>query len=99
MTARYQLHSKLPLIISIIILLSFVTGNWVLAQPTKEVKVGALLTLTGALAQAGKNHRNVVEFAVNDINSRGGIRSLGGAKIVLAFGDSQAKPEIAVSET
>jgi len=99
MTARYQLHSKLGLIISIIILLSFVTSTWVLAQQPKEVKVGALLTLTGALAQAGKNHRNVVEFAASDINSRGGIKSLGGAKIVLAFGDSQAKPEIAVSET
>jgi branched-chain amino acid transport system substrate-binding protein len=77
----------------------FMNGPWCLAQQAKEVKVGALLTLTGALAQAGKNHKNVVEFAANDINAKGGIKSLGGAKLTLAFGDSQAKPEIAVSET
>ena len=99
MAARYPLHIKLGFIILAIIAINLLTTQWVLAQQPKEVKVGALLTLTGALAQAGKNHKNVVEFAVNDINSRGGIKSLGGAKIVLAFGDSQAKPEIAVSET
>ena len=46
MMAKHQLHRKLGLIILIIIVLSLVTDKWVLAQQTKEVKVGALLTLS-----------------------------------------------------
>lgn len=79
--------------------LCFVNDGWVFAQSKKIVKVGALLTLTGALAQSGKNNKDAIEFAAEDINSRGGIKSLGGAQIKVLFGDSQAKPEIAVSET
>jgi len=96
-TTRY--HKKLWILILSIIVLSFATGEWVSAQQVKEVKVGALYTLSGALAQSGKRQKNVTELAVEEINSRGGIKALGGAKLTVVYGDSQGKPDIAVSET
>ena len=99
MRDKHSLFSKIEAILLIATVSVFLNGPSCLAEQVKEVKIGALLTLTGALAQAGKNHKNVIEFATADINASGGIKSLGGAKLALAFGDSQGKPDIAVSET
>lgn len=66
-------------------------------QP-KTIKVGALYPLSGELAQIGDNVRNGLVLAVEDINAAGGIRSMGGAKIELVFGDTQGKPDVGVSE-
>jgi branched-chain amino acid transport system substrate-binding protein len=90
---------KLSIILSSVVLLGFSASEWAVAQPSKEVKVGCLFTLSGALAQSGKRQKNVTELAIDDINASGGIKALGGAKIVPVWGDSQGKPEIAVSET
>jgi branched-chain amino acid transport system substrate-binding protein len=37
-------------------------------------------------------------MAIDEINAAGGIKSLGGAKLEAALGDSQSRPEIGVSE-
>jgi len=97
--AMKTIYKMLSIIVITTIIFGFVTSERVSAQQTKEVKVGCLFTLSGALAQSGKRQRNVTELAVHDINSRGGIKALGGAKIVPIWGDSQGKPDIAVSET
>lgn len=68
------------------------------AQP-KTVKIGSLLSLSGPLAEAGREIKEGIELAVAEINEKGGIKSLGGARIEVAYGDSQAKPEVAASET
>ncbi len=65
----------------------------------KVVKIGALLTLTGAMAATGQDMKDAVEYAAEIINAQGGIKSMGGAKIQMVYGDSQAKPNVAVSET
>lgn len=62
------------------------------AQP-KEVKVGFLLPLTGAFAEAGQLNKQAVEMAVEEINQAGGVKSLGGAKIVALFGNSSTVDE------
>ncbi len=62
------------------------------------VRIGALLPLTGPLAKAGQTVKKVYEFAVEEVNAQGGIRSMGGAKLELVFGDNQSKPDIAISE-
>jgi len=62
------------------------------------VKIGPLLPLTGPLAMAGQTVKKVMAFAVEEINAEGGIKSLGGAKLELIFGDTQSKPDIAISE-
>lgn len=69
------------------------------AEKVDKVKIGGLLTLSGVMALSGQNFRDAMEFAKDDINAQGGIKSLGGAKIELVYGDSQAKPAVAVSET
>jgi branched-chain amino acid transport system substrate-binding protein len=69
------------------------------AADVKAVKIGGLLTLSGSMAVSGKNFKDAIEFAVEEINAQGGIKSLGGAKIEMVYGDSQAKPAVAVSET
>jgi branched-chain amino acid transport system substrate-binding protein len=65
----------------------------------RPIKIGVLLTLTGPLAKAGEEIRNVVEMAVKDVNATGGIKCLGGAPLLAVYGDSQAKPDIGVAET
>lgn len=69
-----------------------------LSSAAEPVKIGALLTLTGPLAEAGLEHRYALELAVEHVNGKGGIKSLGGAPLKLVYGDSQAKTDVAVSE-
>jgi branched-chain amino acid transport system substrate-binding protein len=65
----------------------------------QEVLIGMVQPMTGALAVIGQSAKRGHEFAVERINASGGIKSLGGAKLVLLPGDSQGKPEIGMSET
>ncbi len=64
----------------------------------KEVKVGVVLPLSGKLAETGADLKRGIEFAVEQINKAGGIKSLGGAKLVVVFGDSAGKPETGAAE-
>ncbi len=65
------------------------------AQP-KEVKVGALVPLTGYLAHWGKESHMALELAAQIINEEGGIKSMGGAKVKVVVADFESKPEVAV---
>lgn len=67
------------------------------AQP-KTVKIGCIWPMTGILSYSGMQAQNGARLAADEINARGGIKSLGGAKIELVVGDSQSKPEAAVAE-
>ena len=62
------------------------------------VTIGALVPLTGNSASDGAWLMKGHELAIEEANARGGIRSLGGAKLVLAVGDTQSKPETARGE-
>jgi len=62
------------------------------------IKIGAIHPLTGGLAYEGTQIRNALELALDEVNAAGGIKSLGGAKLELIDGDSEASPEKAVSE-
>lgn len=68
-------------------------------QPeTKEIKIGAILPLTGESAFWGENIKKGIDLAVDEINQEGGI--LGG-KITILYEDTQGKPAVgtqAVSE-
>lgn len=64
------------------------------AKQEKEIKVGAILPLTGDSAIYGEIAQNSFELAAEEINSKGGIS---GYKISILYEDSQAKPELAVS--
>jgi branched-chain amino acid transport system substrate-binding protein len=67
------------------------------ASAADPVKIGVLLPLTGAVADIGKNSRQGMEWAVEQINAGGGIKSLNGAKLELVFGDTQSAAQAGVS--
>jgi branched-chain amino acid transport system substrate-binding protein len=83
---------------SIAVSFSLPLQSWA-RDKAKPVKIGVLLTLTGVLAKAGQEIKNVVDMAIEDVNAKGGIQCLGGARFQAVFGDSQAKPNIGVGET
>ena len=64
----------------------------------KSVKVGVLHPVTGALAYSGQQCREGALMAIEDINRRGGIKSLGGAKIEALLGDAQSTPQAGTAE-
>ncbi|MES3001213.1 MAG: ABC transporter substrate-binding protein [Pseudomonadota bacterium] len=67
------------------------------AQP-KTVKIGVLHPVTGALAYSGQQCREGALMAIDDINKRGGIKSMGGAKIESLLGDAQSTPQAGTAE-
>jgi len=62
------------------------------------VKIGVLHPVTGFLAYSGNLSRLGAELAIGEINARGGLKALGGAKIQTLLGDAQSKPEVGASE-
>jgi branched-chain amino acid transport system substrate-binding protein len=62
------------------------------AQGT-AVKVGVLHPVSGALSYSGTQGRLGATLAIDDINSAGGIKTLGGAKIDPMLGDAQSTPD------
>ena len=76
------------------------TGLWAGGPATaaEDIKVGILLPLSGSVAPIGINNRRGHELAIDEINAAGGIKSMGGAKLVMVDGDTQGKPEIGMSE-
>ncbi len=62
------------------------------------IKIGSVQPATGPLAVIGVGQRRGNQLAVDYINARGGIKSMGGAKLELLLGDSESKPEVGRSE-
>jgi len=69
------------------------------AGAAEEVLIGVLSPLTGAPAKFGQLQRNALTMAAEDVNNAGGIKSMGGAKIRLVFGDTRGEADIGVTET
>jgi branched-chain amino acid transport system substrate-binding protein len=65
----------------------------------KEIKFGAIHPLTGFLAHGGNQLKEGHDVAIEEINAAGGIKSLGGAKLVVLHADSQGKAEVGQAET
>jgi branched-chain amino acid transport system substrate-binding protein len=63
------------------------------SQP-KEIIIGSIQPVTGPLPDIGISMQRGNKMAVDEINARGGIKSLGGAKIKLLLGDNEAKEEV-----
>jgi branched-chain amino acid transport system substrate-binding protein len=64
-----------------------------LRAQTASIKIGILQPVTGALAQDGAQGKLGAEAAIKFINDAGGIKSLGGAKLEMVFGDARSSPE------
>jgi len=68
-----------------------------LAQ-ARPVKIGLVHPVSGGLAYSGGQGRIGCQLAIDEINAAGGIKSMGGARLEAALGDSQSRPEVGVSE-
>lgn len=69
------------------------------AEAAEEVRIGVLSPMTGPNAKFGAIQKNTLTMAVEDVNQAGGIKSMGGAKIRLVFGDTRGEADIGVTET
>ena len=70
----------------------------ILRAQAQPVKVGIIHPVTGGVSYSGTQGRAGALMAVEDINGRGGIKSLGGARIEALLADAQSKVDVAVSE-
>lgn len=68
-------------------------------KKTKEIKIGVVEPLSGPVAPIGRLDLGGCKVAVDEINSRGGIKSLGGALLKIVSGDTEGRPEIGMSAT
>jgi branched-chain amino acid transport system substrate-binding protein len=71
--------------------------SYLRAQPA-SIKVGILQPLTGALAFDGQQGLIGAEAAIEAVNQGGGIKSLGGAKLVMVGGDARSTPDGGTAE-
>src|SRR5712691_2157401 len=69
-----------------------------LSAQTKSFKLGIVHPMTGLLTEPGQACRLGAKMATEAINAAGGIKALGGTKLELLFGDTQAKPDVARAE-
>jgi len=74
-------------------------ASFAFAQAAPTVTIGCVLPLSGGSASVGSQTKVGAEIAVDQINREGGIKSMGGAKLNVVFGDSQSKADIGVTET
>ncbi|MEM0384080.1 MAG: ABC transporter substrate-binding protein [Candidatus Caldarchaeum sp.] len=68
-------------------------------QPTsttrvEEVRIGVLTPLSGGAAYFGEGQKAMAELMAKKVNSEGGIKSLGGAKVRVIVADTEGKPEV-----
>ncbi len=70
----------------------------VLRAQTKTLKIGILQPVTGALAYDGQQGQIGAEAAIKAINDAGGIKSMGGARLEMVFGDARSTPEGGTAE-
>jgi branched-chain amino acid transport system substrate-binding protein len=67
------------------------------AAAAEDVKIALVAPLSGRWARQGQLKKMGAEMAIEEINSQGGIKALGGAKIVLREADAGDSVEKAVS--
>lgn len=93
---RKSIWSIFACLLTLILTLSWWPAE---AQPEREVRIGVLLPLSGADAIDGENQRRAHEMAAEEINAQGGIKSMGGARIRLLYGDTLGRAEVGLAET
>ncbi len=84
---KVRLRSVLTAALAAAVLLSVVTAAPAEAQP-KEVKVAVIAPLSGPWARQGQLMQMGAEMAIDEINEKGGIKALGGAKMKLILVDA-----------
>jgi branched-chain amino acid transport system substrate-binding protein len=92
-------NKKLWFIIgAVVVIAAIIIGIRLTQEPTQQqrqvYKIGAILPLTGPLAQIQEVLKNGMELAAKEINNAGGID---GRKLVIVYQDNQGDPKQSVS--
>lgn len=85
---------KKVIFFSFVIFAVIILGIFGCAKEGKEIKIGAVLPLTGSAAVWGENAKMGLEIALDEVNQEGGVK---GKNVKLIFEDSQSDPAKAVS--
>jgi branched-chain amino acid transport system substrate-binding protein len=94
---RYRMTMNVPrLMLALLALSTWCTTA--VADPS-DIIVGAPNALTGGYGEASQHVVEGLQVAVDELNERGGIKSLGGAKLRLIPADTSDKPDQAASVT
>lgn len=91
-------HRLMRDLITLVVSVGVVVGSGP-AWAAEEIRIGVVSPLTGPTAKFGQAQKNALTMAADDVNGAGGIKSLGGAKIKLVFGDTRGEADIGVTET
>jgi len=89
--------SLITILCLVVISVLFVIAPWGCKKEdpqTKEIKIGAILPLTGDNAVYGVAIKNGIELGIAEINKNGGIR---GKKTTVLFEDDRAEPSQTIS--
>ncbi|MBR7188026.1 MAG: ABC transporter substrate-binding protein, partial [Clostridia bacterium] len=89
---------KKLLAVLLILAMVLAMSTCAIAEGDKVIKLGVLFPYTGSAAAVAEDAQKGIEFAISEINDRGGIQSMGGAKIELYYGDTQSNEEAAATE-
>jgi branched-chain amino acid transport system substrate-binding protein len=73
---------------ALVVALIMALGGIPAEAQTKEVKVALIAPLSGPWARQGQLMRMGADMAIDEINQSGGIKALGGAKLVLVVADA-----------
>jgi branched-chain amino acid transport system substrate-binding protein len=90
----FRLTKLSILVFTLACALVFASGTSVIAAGANEVKIGNILPLSGPSASVGIQNQWAIELATDKINKAGGIKALGGAKLVNVFTDSKGDPNV-----
>ncbi|MCX5851587.1 MAG: ABC transporter substrate-binding protein [Deltaproteobacteria bacterium] len=74
-----------------------VSAGTAIAAKENVVKIGNIIPLSGPSASVGVQNQYACDLATEMINNAGGIKSLGGAKLVNIYVDSKSDPTVGVS--
>ena len=79
--------------------LAGVTAPFGRAHAATEIPIGVVVGLTGAGADYGRDALRAFQLVIDTVNSEGGIKTHGGAKIKLHVADHQTDLRVTSSET
>jgi branched-chain amino acid transport system substrate-binding protein len=91
--------SHLARLLSLVLVLAL-AGPLLVVRPApaaEDFKIALIVPLSGRWARQGQLKKMGAEMAIDEINGQGGIKALGGARIVLREGDAGDSVEKAVS--
>jgi branched-chain amino acid transport system substrate-binding protein len=91
---RFASLITVTVVLTTIFALLFVSACSKKPQESKDIKIGAILPLTGDGAKYGGAAKKGIELALGELNNKGGIK---GIKIKIIYEDSQGVPKDGVS--